>query len=201
MAKKNYKIKVNGIIANISTGNLKMDNTLIFNLPAKTTCPGSTELCRGKCYACKNQRFANVVASREQNLEASKGSEFVDAVVSFVTKYFGNESGFLRVHESGDFYSQEYLDKWLEIARRLPNVKFLAFTKSYMLDFSKVPDNFKMIYSVFPDTKYIVNELPIAYAGNCIFRNPSKTVPCPGKCDKCRVCWFLEGCDVHFKFH
>lgn len=34
-----------------------------------------------------------------------------------------------RVHESGDFYSAAYVDKWADIARRHPGLTFYAYTK------------------------------------------------------------------------
>lgn len=48
----------------------------------------------------------------------------------------------IRIHESGDMYDQEYLDKWFEIARTLPSITFTTYTKAYMLDWSKKPKNF-----------------------------------------------------------
>lgn len=35
----------------------------------------------------------------------------------------------IRVHDSGDFFSEEYLRAWLEIARAVPDVTFYAYTK------------------------------------------------------------------------
>jgi hypothetical protein len=39
----------------------------------------------------------------------------------------------VRIHQAGDFYSQEYLDKWKSIARNVPDNRFYAFTKSFKL--------------------------------------------------------------------
>jgi hypothetical protein len=35
----------------------------------------------------------------------------------------------IRIHATGDFYSQSYLNKWIEIAAALPSVDFYAYTK------------------------------------------------------------------------
>jgi hypothetical protein len=35
----------------------------------------------------------------------------------------------IRIHDSGDFWSREYLEGWREIARRRPDVLFYAYTK------------------------------------------------------------------------
>jgi len=36
----------------------------------------------------------------------------------------------LRLHDSGDFYSVDYLNKWIQIAKDNKNVIFYAYTKS-----------------------------------------------------------------------
>jgi hypothetical protein len=36
----------------------------------------------------------------------------------------------VRIHMSGDFYSQDYFDLWLDICRKNPDVEFWAYTKS-----------------------------------------------------------------------
>ena len=36
----------------------------------------------------------------------------------------------VRIHMSGDFYSQDYFDMWLQICKENPNVEFWAYTKS-----------------------------------------------------------------------
>lgn len=59
----------------------------------------------------------------------------------------------VRVHESGDFYSQEYLEKWKQIWRLTPDVKYLAFTKSFHLDFIGIPKNVSIYNSVDETTK------------------------------------------------
>ncbi len=53
----------------------------------------------------------------------------------------------IRIHESGDFYSQEYFNKWRTIANTCPDVTFYAFTKAFELDFSKAPENLVIIQS------------------------------------------------------
>lgn len=40
----------------------------------------------------------------------------------------------VRIHDSGDFFSQDYLDAWKAIAAAFPSVIFYAYTKSLHLD-------------------------------------------------------------------
>lgn len=183
----------------ISSGNRKM--TLpTFSLPSKQTCPGCTALCLKTCYAAKAERaYPQVLPCRKNNLKASKLTGFTGQMIEAI-KAKGKQ--WFRIHESGDFYSQWYLDKWIAIAKALPEVKFLAFTKSFHLDYSKLPKNLVVIWSVFPDTdKASIPPGTRAYAGE--YKPRRKTLECPGNCDSCLVCWGIHklNLDVHFQIH
>jgi len=111
--------------------NAKLRNQFIFTLPA--TKPVCGRVCPG-CYAIKPQvRFPKVLAYRERMLGYSKEDSFVDNIVAEITTSKRTIEA-VRLHESGEFYSQEYVDKWTEIASRLPKLKFYTFTKR-MKDF------------------------------------------------------------------
>jgi hypothetical protein len=72
----------------------------------------------------------------------------------------------IRVHDSGDFYNQEYVDKWADIARANPDKKFYAYTKSLHLDLKKLHNitNFHVIQSVGGDHDDKVDtKMPHAY--------------------------------------
>lgn len=172
-----------------------------FNLPEKLTCPGSTALCREHCYACKASRcYPQVMPFRMSNFEASKQPNFVQSIIDEL-KAHNKPVTFFRIHESGDFYSQEYLDKWIEIALFFPAIKFLAFTKSFSLDFSRCPSNLRIVWSVFPDTNLsTVPAGPRAYAGSI---GDTTMLDCHGSCDTCGLCWNLReiGRNVHFDLH
>ena len=130
----------------VSLGNLKVsEKVLLFNLPAIKTCPNCVACATG-CYARVAEiQYKVVRESRERNWDASKQPCFVARMVELIER-----SGvkLVRVHESGDFYSQSYADKWSEIARRLPNVTFFAYTKS---PFRPSSPNFNIVESVLPN--------------------------------------------------
>jgi hypothetical protein len=190
----------------ITFGNKKM-TIPIFSIPAVKTCTGSTPLCRKYCYAKKAEElFPAVLPRRKRNLALSKTPEFVDKISAELAT--APLIPFVRIHESGDFYSQEYLDKWFEVCKRFPKRTFLAFTKAFNLDFSKKPKNFKLYYSVFPDTdcakvpkggrKAITQITYKSFKGV----NPEigKAVHCGGYCDTCLVC-FVAKQNVYFPVH
>lgn len=138
----------------LSTGNGKLNKTsakagyrvIGFGLPAVDTCPGASA-CKGICFATQGTyRFRKVREVRASNWEASRSATFVqDMVASLRARRSRNT---VRVHDSGDFYSQEYLDSWFAIARALPGKRFYAYTKSLHLDFAGKPDNFTIVQSL-----------------------------------------------------
>lgn len=129
--------------------NAKLKQQHIFTLPASQEVCG--RVCPG-CYAIKPQiRFPKTVLPyRERMLESSKTDSFVSLVVQELSSS-KRPSKTVRVHESGEFYSQEYVDKWKSIASQLPDFIFYAFTKRLKhFDFSglKSLPNFVVIDSL-----------------------------------------------------
>lgn len=108
-------------------GNSKMGpEVLIFNLPPIETCMPS-EWCRKNCYGLKNRhRWPSVIKSQQKRLEISKRPDFVRLAVAELEK---TKRRYVRLHSTGDFYSAEYVEKWIEIARNCPEKLFRTTTK------------------------------------------------------------------------
>ena len=150
----------------VSDGNLKIHSNefyrvLIFNLPAVKTCPFRTKQCEKFCYARKAEKlYKDCLASRERNFNFSKTAEFVQVISEYINliveleKKGKGRKVLVRIHESGDFYNKEYTDKWIEIARRCPDVTFYAYTKSIVFFDSCQPvKNLTIRASIWRDTK------------------------------------------------
>lgn len=195
----------------LSNGNIRMSCT-IFNLPSFITCPGHTEMCSKYCYAQKAEDlYPNVLPCRMRNLRAAKHWTFVPRMISLLKS---KRSKLFRIHESGDFFDQEYLDKWIQIMEKFPDKVFLAYTQSYDLDFSGIPDNMVLYYSVWPDSKNVPEEGLKAYVvddGSGLIDeshipDKNKLFRCKkgrGKeltCNDCMRCFEGRG-DVLFKLH
>ena len=138
-----------------SFGNSKLAklDTVSFNIPAFRsadgfeTCP-KAGACATLCYARQGRyMMPNVAATREFNLRIVRGD--LQQFVVWATEDLQRiKNKIVRVHDSGDFFSQAYMDAWFEIAGRFPEKKFYAYTKSLHLDRSRQPENFQIVQSV-----------------------------------------------------
>lgn len=55
----------------------------------------------------------------------------------------------VRIHDSGDFFSRDYLQGWIRLAERFPEILFYAYTKEVaMLEDATLPANFLICYSM-----------------------------------------------------
>jgi len=194
----------------LSDGNLRM-KIPTWSIPAEITCPGSTTTCRNYCYAKKAERtYRNTRLSRIRNLNDSKRKDFVSKMIPLIER---KKSKYVRVHESGDFYSQIYLDKWIDIANKFPEKTFLMYTQNYKLDYSKIPDNVVLYYTIWPDSRdvpkkglkaYVIDngsgkigkyKIDLSKVKECKKGKGSKL-----KCENCMWCYHGKG-DVKFKLH
>ena len=122
-----------------------------FGIPAyedsegRRTCPFAGS-CASFCYAQKGAySWSNVKPAFKWRYEQTKSDGFVDAMVSEIVR---KKADMIRVHDSGDYYSPKYINKWMAIAEALPHVRFYSYTKSVPLFLDRVwPDNFDIIFS------------------------------------------------------
>lgn len=149
-----------------------------WNLPTGTTCPfadickvtvdrvtGKFDIKKGyfRCYAASSERFPAVREHRWKNYEYVKNGG---------VPTLPNDCKNVRIHASGDFYSEAYFLMWCEIAKQNQDVNFWAFTKSinyWLNNINVVPKNLILTASyggVF-DGKIIENNLKSAkvYSG------------------------------------
>ncbi len=126
---------------------------LNFGIPAfksitgKVTCPFAGD-CVKFCYARKGTyKYKNPSKVYEERYNATLKDDFVEVMSSHIT--YENPS-YVRVHDSGDFYSFKYLKKWIDIANKFPNIRFYSYTNSVKLikqNSELIPENFDIIFS------------------------------------------------------
>lgn len=115
-----------------------------FNLPRKLACPGRTDICARGCYQAISEemlkekgRDSQVLYSRKLNWFLAEQDDFVERILKEIMrrKPKADQRIIFRIHASGDFYSEEYLKKWMKITLitklKNKNYDFVAYTKSY----------------------------------------------------------------------
>lgn len=116
------------------------------------TCP-SAGVCAKVCYARNGTYLFPAVKARHQaNLAyVLDDLEGWEAQMTAEVGSSRHRDGWVRVHDSGDFFSDAYLTAWLDIARATPDVTFYAYTKEVerfrRLAEVDAPDNFLWVYS------------------------------------------------------
>jgi hypothetical protein len=142
------------------------------------TCPNAGA-CAQVCYARNGTYlFSNVLAAHTKNLRLTldepvlfralinkelshkrfkptheprqmpEGAELTDD--HWLQAWIRNGGAAVRIHDSGDFYSEPYLYLWFAIAADNPEVLFYAYTKEVSMlkeHGAKAPINFRWLYS------------------------------------------------------
>jgi hypothetical protein len=144
------------------TQNSKLKKTSInnyrvfnFGIPAQDTCLWALG-CKKYCYASKGAYiWSNVKPAFQKRLEVSKTDLFIDLMFDEIIM---KEATHIRIHDSGDFYSREYLHKWVKLMDALPHVEFYAYSKSLpLLAHEKLPSNFTLIMSEGGKADHMIN--------------------------------------------
>jgi len=134
-----------GIAVDESTGKLIVVNT----------CPGAGS-CKVDCFAMKGGKVQFKAAwlsdGRILTYLLNDPTGFFTQLSNEISKEeaLGIKGGYtvtIRWHDAGDFFSPEYLDLALKMAKKHPNVKFYAYTKMAGAALAQKPDNFIINWS------------------------------------------------------
>lgn len=113
----------------MSIGNSKCKRMYIFNLPSVISCPRHKD-CEAVCYAKKAEwLYPEAKERRARNfLLAKKNLSDLETLIR--AQLSKGRLKVCRIHESGDFFNQKYLDMWVRVMRDFPKIRFFAFTKT-----------------------------------------------------------------------
>ena len=142
-------------------GNLKLTSScLVFDLPSIITCKYA---CKG-CYALKAEMiYKNVRVKRLLNfivineiLSNTENKNFLLNIFNDILKKYSKVFRFpiVRIHSSGDFFSKDYLNFWLEFVEKFKTIKFYTYTKQ--LDNDEI-DEINSKYKNFNIVKSLIN--------------------------------------------
>lgn len=156
--------------------------------------------CRYECYAGKGcQQIAVVQGAyyRNMRLYYDDPDNFFEQIYCKI-KFSGLPK--VRWFDSGDIADAEFFDRMVELCKRTPDVKHMAFTKKYEIvneyidKNGKLPDNLNVMFSAWHKMWHIPNphNLGIAYIDfNDKSLNPEfpkNAFICPGRESTCSAC-------------
>lgn len=141
------------------------------------TCP-SAGICARLCYARSGTYlFSNVLAAHTRNLQLviddpDHWQSLINEELShtrftrprpprtlpitrdrladdWLRAWADNGAPAIRIHDSGDFFADWYLHRWLDIARQNPQILFYAYTKEITMlsSIDDIPNNFRWLAS------------------------------------------------------
>lgn len=149
-------VEYNGELVFISDplvfGNSKLGKEIaIFDLLAVHSCL-NCKSCAKACYALKAQRQYPAVHDKRA-INTYLAREHLDKLKGLiVASLLLNNPKYVRIHSSGDFVSQQYVDMWTDIATMFPAIKFYTYTKTdKIFDFSAAEKVINIVNSVLPD--------------------------------------------------
>ena len=195
---------VNDGLLTISIGNSKLGHTANIATRPGIDCVNCSE-CIKDCYAKKAYlQYPGVRDAWTRNGLAFRSEDhfpLYDALAGYLNKY---QPRFFRIHVAGDFLSQFNVDLWAQLATDYPDTKFLAFTKAFDFDYSQVPSNLQIVFSMWIGMEDTAPNGPRAWLQDGTeTRIPSNALECAGHCEGCNMCWHLSEIDrdVYFIIH
>ena len=175
-----------------STGNGKLKNRLIFSLPSGYACPNAgvcktfadrttgliTDLPQTtgttaddfRCFSAMAEVRPNVREARWHNWDLLRETmhgngnqvtlmrDLIDLSLTMMPP-----KKLVRVHEAGDFWTENYMKAWMMVAQNRPQQKFYAYTKSLGMWLNLVeiiPDNFYLTASYGGTLDYLIPKHP-----------------------------------------
>mgnify|MGYP003134822567 FL=1 len=178
-----------------------------FGIPAyksasgKLTCPFA-DACVKFCYAKKGAYiWSNVQPAFEKRYQLSKTDDFVNKMNQEIIK---KKPDYVRVHDSGDYYSKAYLQKWLDIAMHNPSVRFYSYTNMVaMFQKTDLPENYDVIFSDSGKQKHLIRTSKDRYTN--IFTSEQKLNRAgfvnASKIDLYATKWFNKNNKIGLIFH
>jgi Gene product 88 len=184
--KREKTTKINNKLS-FGTNNAKFANSVkraTFSIPAGWTCPGASECLarvdrdsgkltdgkdtRFRCFAATMEaRRGSIRKSRWNNFELLKACATQAEMEQLILASLPANVGLVRVHVSGDFYSEMYFRAWMQVAAKRPETVFYAYTKSLKIwvnNLALVPSNFKLNASKGGRWDHLIKEHGLKYA-------------------------------------
>jgi len=109
------------------------NNVVVWNIPPAATCPGASEWCLSVCYNGDDRPEIFERDKWRSNLQEFNTNP--DSLAEILERQVEASEAPLavRVHSSGDFFSEEYIKFWTKFVDEHPDVTFWAYTRSWAI--------------------------------------------------------------------
>lgn len=139
-----------------------------FDIPAGYTCPFAKQCqsrcengkikdgkdCKYRCYAASEEIiFVHAHNMRMRNWAKLKAASRrgIARIVRLIEDSLPIRKGIVRIHSSGDFYSEKYFLAWIQVCEQNANIDFYAYTKCILWwakHRDRIPPNMNLIASL-----------------------------------------------------
>jgi len=183
-----------------------------FSLPAGPdfACPGATRAC-AECYAQRGRHVFPVVQRlvARNFIALNNANGDINKIYQMLLEMVPENIPLFRIHEAGDFISQNYIEAWAEVIKNRRDTYFWAYTRSFNFNYTNLTRNKNFALWASADN-YNINEAKqfvrryrksgTKYAFGPWNRNikiPDNSFICPatnhkldmnGACEKCMLC-------------
>lgn len=193
---------------------------LTINMPVMASCrddaPCHPSQCGSKmaCYACKGrQAMARIEAAYYRNFRLyNEDADGFFEQMRCKIRFTGIKM--VRYFDAGDIPSADFFNRMVGLANKMPDVRFLCYTKKYSIinehidNGGEMPNNLKIYFSAWDKSWDVENKhgLPMAFIR---FKDEEKnrndikgkTCRCDIPCSACGYCFNPKTSDVIFDEH
>jgi hypothetical protein len=166
-------------------GNSKVSNAIAtFSIPAGHTCPfallclSKSEKDTGKikdgdhtmfrCFAASDEgRYPSARKARWNNFNLLRKCRTMEETANLIQISLPKYATLVRLHVSGDFYSEDYFLAWLNVAINNPQIIFYGYTKALPIwvKYKKfIPPNFRLTASIGGTHDHLIFKHKLKYA-------------------------------------
>jgi hypothetical protein len=136
-----------------------------------------------RCYSASQEvLYPDLRKLTEHNYSVLRKENTMGGLVSVISNSIPRNAWIIRVHESGDFYSELYFQAWCKVAELNSAISFYAYTKSlnyWIKNKDLVPDNLKLTASYGGAYDSLIEEhnLPYVKVVNSIYAARKQKLP------------------------
>ena len=166
-------------------GNSKISRSIAtFSIPAGHTCPFAKECfskasrltgkivdgkhCQFRCFAASQEcTYPSVRKQRWYNFELLKQFKDIEKMGSVIQASIPHNAQFIRIHVSGDYFSESYFLAWINVALNNPGIVFYGYTKAlpFLVKYKKfIPSNFRLTASKGGTHDHLIKEHDLKFA-------------------------------------